>query len=197
MRSRALRWLIPLSLLVILAAAHPLWLGGAGNLLVQAEQPSQAEIIIVLAGGGYHGNRLLAAADLVRAGFAPRILVSGPDSLYGLYESDLAIPFAVKKGYPREWFVPLANQARSTEEEARDIVAELRRRGLRRFLVVTSDYHTRRAHRIYRRAAPEMEFRTVAVPDPDFPSGGWWRTRQGQKTFFLEWTKTLAWWLGL
>ena len=32
----------------------------------------------------------------------------------------------------------------------------------------------------------------VAAPDEFFTTNGWWRTREGRKIFFLEWTKTLT-----
>ncbi len=151
--------------------------------------------MVVVLGGGYRGNRILRAAELVRAGFAPRVLVSG-SSFYGRPEPELAIEFAVRHGYPREWFLGLPSQARSTREEASIIAAELRRLGVRRFLLVTSDYHTRRARACLQQVADGMSFRTIAAPDEDFPRP-WWRSRMGQKTVFLEWTKMIAWRLGM
>jgi uncharacterized SAM-binding protein YcdF (DUF218 family) len=160
------------------------------------DQPAPADIIVVLAGDG-SGNRILKAAELARLGFAPEILVSGPEGFYGSYESELAIGFAEKQGYPREWFTALPNKAKSTMDEAHVVVTELRRRGIRRFLVVTSDYHTRRAGRVYRRLAPDAEVRVVASPDRYFHSDSWWHNREGRKTFVLEWEKTIATCLGI
>jgi hypothetical protein len=36
------------------------------------------------------------------------------------------------------------------------------------------------------------EFRMVAAPDEHFTAGGWWLNREGRKTAFLEWTKTVT-----
>ena len=69
------------------------------------------------------------------------------------------------------------------------------------FLLVTSDYHTARARRLYLSAehasggGPGM--RTVAAPDEFFKPNSWWRTRQGQKVAFMEWSKTVATVFGL
>jgi uncharacterized SAM-binding protein YcdF (DUF218 family) len=82
-------------------------------------------------------------------------------------------------------------------EEARYIVPELRRRGVHRFILVTSDYHTRRASKIYHQAAPDIPFCTVASPDADFNPDNWWHTREGRKTAFMEWLKTFANFLGI
>jgi hypothetical protein len=67
----------------------------------------------------------------------------------------------------------------------------------RSVLLVTSDYHTRRAGGVFHRAAPDLEFLVVAAPDIDFSAQGWWRTRQGRKVALYEWMKTVADWFGI
>jgi uncharacterized SAM-binding protein YcdF (DUF218 family) len=176
--------------------AYPVWLAALGDYLVKAGPPVKAEIVVVPAGDAF-GNRILKAGELIRAGFAPYALVSGPSGEYGFYECDLAIPFAVRHGFPKEFFIRFPNQSRSTREEARDMVPELRRRGIHRFLLVTSDYHTRRAGRIYREIAPDLEMHVVAAPDRAFTAGGWWHTREGRKQFAFEWIKTVTSWVGM
>jgi uncharacterized SAM-binding protein YcdF (DUF218 family) len=164
--------------------------------LVSSKAPAKADIIVVLA-GDYAGNRILKAAELVRQGFAPQALIDGPSEAYGLHESDLAIAFAVRHGYPESYFVPFPNDARSTGAEADAVLAELRRRKLHRIDIVTSDFHTRRAGKIFRSKARDVEIHMVAAPDRDFTPDGWWKTREGKKVFATEWTKTVGTWLGL
>lgn len=166
----------------------------AGAALVRDEQPVRADLAVVPA-GGWRGNRILKAAELVRDGWVPKVLVSGT-AYYGWSESDAAIEFAVRRGYEREWFIAFPHGAQSTEEEARLIGERLRRMGVRRILLVTSDYHTRRAWGCFRQALPEIEVRAIAAADPDFPPA-WWRSRQGRKTFLLEWMKMVSWRLGM
>lgn len=183
-------------MLIVAIAASPVWLRAAGSFLVVSEEPEKAEMIVVLAGDD-HGNRILKAAELAREGFAPKILVSGPFCCYGNIESDLAIAFAVRKGYPAEWFISLPTEARSTVDEARGVVRELGRRHVGRFLIVTSNYHSRRAAQIFRHLVPADRFRMIAAPDWAFRPDDWWRSRDGQKQVFFEWSKTLANWAGL
>ena len=64
-------------------------------------------------------------------------------------------------------------------------------------LLVTSDYHTRRAGKIFRHQAPDMTFDVVSAPDEYFTTDGWWHDREGRKTFLIEWMKTVAEWFGL
>jgi uncharacterized SAM-binding protein YcdF (DUF218 family) len=196
LKIRSLRWALPAAILVVLAAAHSLWLRALGNFLTSEQEPFHADIIVVLAGGDT-GNRILTAAGLVKRGYAPRILVSGPACCYGHRESDLAIAFAVAHGYPADWFIGFPIDGKSTQEEAHEIVPELARRHVDRFLVVTSNYHTRRAGSIYRELTAPERFRVVAAPDPLFRPDDWWQSRDGRKTWFLEWAKTMGNWAGL
>jgi uncharacterized SAM-binding protein YcdF (DUF218 family) len=182
--------------LALAAITHGWWMAALGRVLVRDEGPAHADIAVVLA-GDYSGYRIARAAELAKQGYVPSVLVSGPHMLYGLYECDLAIPFAVKLGYPESWFIRSPNEALSTREEAFAILADLRRRGVHRFLLVTSDFHTARAARIYREVAPDLGIRVVAAPDGYFHADGWWRNREGRKIFLIEWLKTVANALGM
>ena len=192
---RARYLFVPLALLVLAYFTRALWLPLFGVALIHDEGPAKANIAVVLA-GDWFGHRIMKGGDLVREGYVPLVLVSGPADNYGVYESDLAIPFAVRKGYPAAWFVAFPNEARSTREEAAAILPELRRRNVRSFLLVTSDYHTARARRIYlaleRANGGGPAMRTVAAPDQFFRPASWWENREGRKTAFFEWSKTVA-----
>jgi uncharacterized SAM-binding protein YcdF (DUF218 family) len=163
---------------------------------VRSDSPVPADMIVVL-GGDFSGNRILAAGDLVHRGFASHALVSGTSGEYGLHESDLAIPFAVRHGYPASYFIPLPNDGRSTRDEADAVIAALNQMHAQRIDIVTSDYHTRRAGNIYRAKAPGLDIHLVASPDINFTPDGWWKNREGRKTFLLEWVKTVANWFGI
>jgi len=175
---------------------HARILGALGAYLVHAEPPQKADAALVLAGDEW-GYRILTAAQLARDGFVPKVLVSGPDGNYGLHECDLAIPFAVKQGYPESYFVHMEHSAVSTVSEAQAVLPVIRRMGFKRIIVVTSNFHTRRAGAIFRKLAPDLTILVVAAPDKNFTADGWWHDREGQKTFFFEWEKTLANWTGL
>jgi uncharacterized SAM-binding protein YcdF (DUF218 family) len=176
---------------LVLAVSYPVWLGWMGAYLVKAEEPFQADMIVVLA-GDWGGHRIEKAGELAKNGYAPRVLVSGPTGYYGRTEDSLAIPFAVQHGYPEDFFIGFPNRSRSTVEEADFVLSELRQRKVKRFIVVTSTYHTRRAGGIYRARAQGLEMRVVAAPDDFFTPEGWWHSREGRKTAFLEWSKTVS-----
>jgi uncharacterized SAM-binding protein YcdF (DUF218 family) len=179
---------------VLLVLFHATLLAALGNFLVKAGPPQKADIIVVLAGDGF-GHRILTAGDLIKQGYAAQAIISGPDGNYGNYECDLAIPFAVKAGDPESDFIHLEHHARSTVEEAQVVVKKLRDMGVKRVILLTSTYHTRRAGNIFRRAAPDLDFIVVAAPDEFFKPDSWWHNREASKTFAYEWSKTIAEWV--
>ena len=202
-RPRFLRLKLLAACLLLAAAAilgHSLWLPLLGYGLVHDDGPAKADIAVVLA-GDYVGHRIEKAAELIREGYVPAALISGPPGFYGLHESEYAIAYAVRKGFPAQWFIALPHSALNTRDEAVILLAELRRRNVRSFLLVTSDFHTARARRIFLAAGRAMAggpaMRTVAAPDQFFRPDSWWRSREGQKTVFLEWSKTVATALGI
>lgn len=183
--------------MVVLLLTSRLWLSALGNYLVEAGPASQADIVVVLAGDS-SGRRILKAADLIKGGLAPQALISGSSyCCYGQFESDLAIAFAVKHGYPASYFISFPNPGLSTREEGALIIRELRKRNAHSIDVVTSNYHTHRSGLIYRALAPDLDIHMVAAPDLYFAPDGWWKNREGKKTFLQEGTKTIANWFGL
>jgi len=195
-RTRKTTFIILATLIVGAIITRTLWLGALGAFLIQADQPAHADYAVVL-GGDPWGHRIVEGAELVRQGFVRKALISGPPGCYGIVESELAVNFAVKKGYPADYFVQFPHRALSTQAEARVLVPELRRLGVHSFLLVTSDYHTRRAGRYFRQLADGLDMRVIAAPDEYFRWNSWWRNREAQKIFYMEWSKTVAGLFGL
>jgi uncharacterized SAM-binding protein YcdF (DUF218 family) len=194
---RAFRLFFAVSLLflLLLFLFRDAWLTALGWALVYDQGPAKADAAVVLA-GGYWGKRILFAADLVKQGYVPRVLVSGPPGFYGVNESEAAIAWAVKQGDPAVWFVAVPHEATSTRTEAQALLGYVRQHDIHSILLVTSNYHTARAGRIFRKTEREMgggpDLRVVAAPDKYFAPASWWQSREGRKTAFLEWTKTVS-----
>ncbi len=179
-----------------LGSTATLWLAALGRFLVRSDEPFQAEFAVVL-GGDYYGRRVRAAGDLVRQGYARKALVSGNPFHYDLCECDLAIDHAVRSGFPREYFERFESRALSTTEEVIAIGKELNRRSVKRALLVTSTFHTRRAGRNVDRLTSGIEFRVIPAKDEFFTPEGWWKSREGRKSFAFEAMKTVADYMGL
>jgi uncharacterized SAM-binding protein YcdF (DUF218 family) len=175
-------------------------LEAAGNGLIEDDGARKADAIVVLGGDSY-GDRTLKGAELAKAGYAPFVYVSGPPRLMG-FESDDEVLYAEQKGLPatlfREVHLP-ATAAESTRTEARYLGKYLRDQGVKSVLLVTSNYHTKRAVKLWRQENPNLQVAVVPSVDPGnyFTADGWWKTRPGQKMFLLEWMKTISVDLGI
>lgn len=183
--------------LVLVLVTSSLWLKALGAYLVRGEQPQRADVILVIA-GDWSGQRILTGAELARQGYAPKVWVSGPMELYGVNEAALAINYAVEHGYPKELFEPKLLRASSTRSEAKEFKREFDAEKVRRVILVTSNYHTRRAASVFRSVlGPEYQLSVVSAPCNVFHPDDWWKHREDRKTFYFEWSKTLGEELGL
>lgn len=191
-----LPFLVLLIVILIIWWSRTTILGWAGTRLEADHAPRKADAIVILA-GGLRGERILKGGELLSAGYAPFALFSGPTLTYETNECDWAFPYAERHGYPRSMFMCVPNASHSTVEEAGYLLAELRRRNVHSMLLVTSDYHTRRAEKIYKKLAPEMDITTVAARSPEFQLNRWWEYREGRKLWLLETVKSFTEPLGL
>ena len=207
-RCRTLGWtagtclLSLVTLAVVARATQKTWLPWLGKWLVSPDAPAPADLIVVL-GGDFWGRRVLEAADLAMHGYAPHVLISGPDYfVHGVPhpEGEMATRFLVEKGYPRSLFWTFPAPAHSTLDEARLLAAELRRRRVKRVLIVTSNYHSRRCSVLFHALLPFSEVRVIGVPEEYFQPESWWMTPHSRELAKSEWPKlvaTLAMALGL
>lgn len=188
--------------LLFLAAAAALFflfreplLRKVGWLLVD-EQPLEKADAIYVAGGDFLGHRILKGCELAKAGWAPIVYMSGAGWAYEQNEADLAIAFARRHGCETVRFQGLPSKALSTHEEAKDFVPVFRAAGIKKILMVTSNYHTARSKRIYQSVGPDLVYLSVPTPSPDYDPDHWWQTRRSLRTAYTEWSKSLAFALG-
>ena len=159
----------------------------AGHFWVVDQAPVASDAIVMLGDDNYNGDRAARAAELFKAGWAPVVVASGRylrpyASIAELEEHDL-----IEHGVPRGAVVRYAHFAENTRDEAFELRELIVERGWKRILLVTSDYHTRRARYICARAFPPGTIlRVVAARDSEYDPDRWWHTRQGQKLFFHE-----------
>jgi uncharacterized SAM-binding protein YcdF (DUF218 family) len=193
---RTCRWIAAFTGVFLLAiVTSSMWLPLAGSALCVSDPPVKADAAVVLA-GDFTGERVRKAAALAKAGYVPKVLVSGPNTLFGKSWCGVIIPYAVSQGYQRDMFDCIANNALSTRTEARAIFPELKKRHIHSFILVTSDTHTRRAAFVFRQEG-EVPFHTVSAPSEDFRLATWWKSREGRKAVFLEWVKSFNERIGL
>lgn len=112
---------------------------------------AKSDAIVVLAGS--NRERLPAAAMLYRDGYAPLVILANDgvfsrwSKVHGrnLYHVEWAEEDLVMLGVPREKIVKLPFYGSSTMFDAIAVKKYLFRNGQNKIILVTSDYHTRRA----------------------------------------------------
>jgi cytoskeletal protein CcmA (bactofilin family)/uncharacterized SAM-binding protein YcdF (DUF218 family) len=173
-------------LFVVYLVRHPL-LRVAGNFWVVDDGPVASDAIVILGDDNYEGDRATRAAEVLKAGWAPRVIASGRylrpyASIAELEQHDL-----LDRGVPASAIVPFAHRAPDTREEVAALGQFITAHGWKRILIVTSNYHTRRTRYICRRVLPRgTVVRVLAARDTNYDPDNWWRTRRGVKIFFHE-----------
>ena len=181
-------WLLPALLAVTLLAALAI---KAGSFLV-IDAPRRSDVILVLAGETNH--RPERALQLEAQGFGQRILLDVPTNskIYEFTQIQLAQNYIhdLPEGATLS-VCPI--DGLSTRDETKDVEKCLIKAGAERVLIVTSDFHTRRALSTLRREIPGYEYSIAASRDEEQFGDRWWIHRQWAKTFVDEWLR-LIWW---
>lgn len=201
LQPRRIRRLLFFLFFVVLALGIVWWqraplLRGVARLLIVADQPVQADAIVIL-GGGLE-TRPHAAARLYREGWAPKILVMQPEKsdITGL---DLVLDYGalthkllLKENVPESAITMLEPEVTSTVEEARVLAQWVAQHKPRRLLVPTDLFHTRRARWILRRILQDdtIELQMIAVPLRRYSADNWWQTEPGVIDFQNELIKS-------
>lgn len=178
--------------LLILLIALLLWLGAhAGSYLI-VDAPRPSDTILVLAGETNH--RPARALELLSQGYADHILIDVPahTKIYEFSQIDLAERYV--RDLPQGASVTVCPiQGLSTKDESRDAAQCIAGLGAKSVLIVTSDFHTRRALSIYQHEFPNYKYSVAASRDAEEFGAKWWTHRQWSKTFIDEWLR-LLWW---
>src|SRR5215472_913969 len=160
--------------------------------LLEINQPEKADVILVLA--GETSRRPERALQLLDQGFAQHMILDVPvnGQIYQWTQLDLAQQYV--NGLAEAKSVSICPiWGLSTRDEARDTVACLKHAGGSSVLLVTSDFHTRRALNIFRHELRGYTFHVAAAFDEDEFGTHWWKQREWAKTAVSEWTK-FFWW---
>jgi uncharacterized SAM-binding protein YcdF (DUF218 family) len=181
-----------LALLALVGAALAFALNAGWILVVRDVR--HADAIVVLE--GETERRPALGLELMRQGYAPRVLLDASIDarLYQWTRAEIA------EQYIRTLLPTVAGSvsvcgvsALSTMEEATQARRCLDAVGARSLLVVTSEYHTRRALSVFRHTFPDRPIGVAGAVEPDQFGVRWWRHRQWAKVTLGEWTR-LVWW---
>jgi uncharacterized SAM-binding protein YcdF (DUF218 family) len=176
-----------LAMLVVLYLVRYPILRLAGNFWVVDDAPQASDAIVMLGDDNYNGDRAARAAELFKAGWAPRVIASGTYLRPYATISELEAHDLADHGVPESAIVRFAHHATDTHDECANIGQMMAQHGWKRILLVTSTYHTRRSRYICSRLLPPgTVLRMEAARDSDYDPDNWWRTRDGMKAYFHE-----------
>src|SRR5579859_62837 len=171
---------------VLYFARHPIFrLIGEAWVVEDTLEPSDA--IIVLSDDNFYADRATRAAQVYRQGLAPLVVASGRRlrpyaGIAELMEHDL-----VERGVPKDKIVRAVHDADSTRMEAQALAQVAIQHKWRTFIIVTSNYHTRRARYIFEHVFPAGSIiHVTGARDGDFDPDSWWERRISVKEFVRE-----------
>jgi uncharacterized SAM-binding protein YcdF (DUF218 family) len=147
----------------------------------------KSDALIVLGDDNFYADRATRGAQLFREGRVPLIVASGRRLRPGAGIAELMEHDLIERGVPRDKIVRFSHDADSTLEEAQGLVRLAKEKKWHSVIVVTSNYHTRRARYIFRRVFPQgMEIRMASARDGDFDPELWWEKRKSIKQLTRE-----------
>jgi uncharacterized SAM-binding protein YcdF (DUF218 family) len=149
--------------------------------------PVKGDVIVVL-GGGVH-ERPERAAEFFKERIAPRIIVSG------LGDCKSGCKLLIEAGVPSD-VIEMEEQSRTTKENAQFAIQLLRKLNsppVKRVIIVTSWYHSRRALACFRHYAPDIQF--YSRPSYfAYARADWSHNRIGNRVR-LEYAKLFGYWI--
>jgi uncharacterized SAM-binding protein YcdF (DUF218 family) len=178
------------------AIAAAWWMARAGAMLV-IDAPTISDTIIVLA--GETDQRPALAEALLERGYARHVILDVPlnATIYNVVELNLARQYLQTLPRGQDWSVcPI--QGLSTKDEVKEAAACAARLApeTQTILVVTSDFHTRRALSVARQEIRGPRISVAAARDPAQFGIRWWTHRQWAKVCLDEWLR-LVWWMAV
>jgi len=183
---RSWKWVLAGAATIVIAMS-----AGAGKFLV-VDAPQPSDVILVLAGETDY--RPARALELLNQGYGRRIVIDVPaaSTIYEFTQLDLAAKYIHDLPQGAAMSVcPI--DGLSTRDESHDAEKCLARESGTRILIVTSDFHTRRALSIFRHEIRGKSFSVAAAHDEAEFGTRWWSHREWAKTCLYEWMR-LSWW---
>jgi len=172
--------------LAIYLARHPL-MRFAGESLVVEDLLEKSDAIIVLSDDNFYADRATRAAELYRQNLAPTVVASGRRLRPYAGISELTTHDLVERGVPKERILLFPQDADNTREEAEALKTLARQKGWKSVIIVTSNYHTRRARYIFRKVFPgDIKVAVASARDADFDPSNWYEHRRAVQRFEHE-----------
>ena len=175
--------------LVLLLAA--LVVSSQAARFLTVDNPQKSDVIVVLAGETIvrpeHG------LELLRQGMASHLFINAETGrIFNAHLTDIAQKYLDDQPDASKLAV-CGVASHSTVAETIDVDRCIAPLHPQRVLLVTSDYHSRRALSIFSHRLPQYQWSVAAAHNPAQFGVAWWTDREWAKVAFDEWMK-LLWW---
>ncbi len=172
-------------------------LRGLGSFLIVEDEPTHADAIYVLGGAPF--DRGTHAATLLARGAAPLAYTTGSNHSSILKsegrlvtEADLSRSAAMRAGAAAQHVLPFP-YGTSTFEEAQGVLYHAQRFHLDTIIVLTTDFHTRRVGKVFRKRfqGSGIHVLVASAPASEYQADQWWESEQGLLMVNNEYVKSL------
>lgn len=184
---------------LLVYVARSLYLPYLGGFLIVSMPLEKVDAIVVLAGDDTAGSRLLEGVALLRAGWGEVLVLSDAPLAWGVTTGEVMRKQAQEQGLDPAKIIEVHASvpagrgllADSTLSESRLLLAECKRQNFKKVIVVTSNFHTRRAKRLFDHIFEGSGIRVFVHPaaDNSFRVDLWWTRRADLRMWLLEMEK--------
>jgi uncharacterized SAM-binding protein YcdF (DUF218 family) len=165
--------------------------------LMKQDAPEKVDLMVVLSGSAFdRGNE---GARLYKEGYAKEVVCPGGnlEELFlilgdTLYESDLCRKNVIRNGVA-DSLVKAIHYGTSTREEADTILGYCKAHQVKKIIVVTNLFHTRRAGNVYKKRFSKEGITVLmrGAHASDYEEDHWWQSEYGLIALNNEYMKTL------
>ena len=160
-----------------------------GDFLVLNEKPEKVDVIVVYSGDS--GERTLKGIELLKAGYAEKILFSGGVVYDDVRMADLMENHAIKLGVEPQNIIK-EREAGSTYENALFTKEILEKYKYKKIILVTSNYHSRRSYLTTRKVFKGSDIGIITVASSDEFSSNWWKKGRSILILINEYAKIVG-----
>jgi uncharacterized SAM-binding protein YcdF (DUF218 family) len=187
------RFFVILFAIVVLCVA--VWFLQPGEQLI-VNNPQKSDAIVVLA-GSEADSRYWRGMELLRAGYGQHLFLDAVTGVsYGHSLTELAHDFVNRTAgsyAPQVSVCPVEGDSTKDEAPQVNICLQSLQPPPHSVILVSDDYHTRRALSIFRNRLPQYQWSAAASQNPSTFGRPWWKNREWAKTYLTESEKTLWW----
>ena len=182
------------TLTLIIISFHPFILRSYADFFTVNNYKKGADAVLIL--GGSADTRAKKAIELFRNDYALEIIITHPKPPIKEYENIIISDFDNLKDILNYENVnykvveDINGGARSTFDEARDLILFLKKHPFERVIIVTDNFHTRRAKytfdKVFEKSSCKTTIQVAGAPNQVYNESNWWKTERGLNAYGSE-----------